>query len=206
MVEEFDGSSVKIIKIMASNVRAYTDSELMTRVKSLPSFNGIPNNFWLLAVRSAEDAFNRFDDKFYLFKGETCFGVWKGTTNAGTDLLNPTNPRGEAVLKSNEIYYDSHERRLHRRRVLAYCQRIPLPIYRDNDKDKNIEEIGTPKLENVGINIHPASYQIGTTWERETIQGWSQGCFVLSVRADFDTLMAKTKGQQRLTLCVLREF
>jgi hypothetical protein len=199
------GKRPTLLKIM-TNVKNYTDLEILNRVKSLPSFEAIPANYWLIAIRSTEDAFNRFDDKFYLFKGESFYHVWKGTTNAGTDLLNPTNPRGEAVLKSDEIYYDSHERRLHRGKVLAYCQRIPLPIYRDNDRDRNIEELGTPKLENVGINIHPASYQIGTTSEREFIAGWSQGCLVFAIRSDFDTFMAKTKGQQRLTLCLLREW
>ena len=138
------------------NVKSYTDKQLLDRVKSLPSFKGIPDNYWLIGVRSDEDEFNRFDDKLYLFKGEQFISVWKGTTNAGTDLLNPTNPRGEAVLKSDEIYYDSHERRLHRNKVLAYCQRIALPIFRDNNRNRNIEELGKPTFENVGINIHPA--------------------------------------------------
>lgn len=191
---------------MPTNVKPYTDSQLIARVKSLPSFQHIPTTYWLLAVRSTEDAFNLFDDKLYLFKGEKNLAVWKGTTNAGADLLNPTNPRGEAVLKSDEIYYDSHERRLHRGKVLAYCQRIPLPIYRDADRDKNIEETGTPKMEIVGINIHPASYQIGSKLEREFIGPWSVGCVVFAIRSDFDDFMSKTKGQKNLTLAVLKEF
>jgi hypothetical protein len=191
---------------MKTNVRSYTDKELLERVKSLPSFKGIPENFWLLGVRSTEDAFNRFDDKMYLFKGEKFIKVWKVTTNAGKDLLDPTHPRGEAVLKSDEIYYDSHERRKHKNKVLAYCQRIDLPLFRDNNRNHNIEELGEPKMENTGINIHPASYQIGSKVEKEFINGWSVGCQVFAIRADFDEMMRLTRKQPTITYSLLKEF
>lgn len=189
-----------------SNVKPYTDKQILDRVKSLPSFKTIPANFWLIGIRSDEDAFNRFDDKLYLFEGEKFHDVWKGTTNAGKDLLNPINKRGEAVLKSDEIYYDSHERRKHRNKVLAYCQRIDLPLYRDDDRDQKTEELKGPVFENTGINIHPASYQIGSTLEREFIGPWSVGCQVFAIRSDFDEFMEKTKGQKILTYCLLKEF
>jgi hypothetical protein len=189
-----------------NNVRSYQDIELLTKVAELPGFSGFPKDCWLIAVRSKADSFNHFDDKFYLFRGEQFIAVWKGTTNAGADLLDPTNPRGEAVLKSDEIYYDAWERRLHRGKVLAWCQRLPLPIYRDNDRDTKTEELGEAKSEIVGINIHPASYLIGSKVERELIQNWSMGCMVLSIRADFDELMKYTKGQKYLTMALLREW
>jgi hypothetical protein len=189
-----------------NNVRKYEDIELLARVAELPGFRGFPEACWLIAVRSSEDSFNHFDDKFYLFRGEQFVAVWKGTTNAGTDLLNPTNSRGEAVLKADEIYYDAWERKSHREKVLAWCQRLPVLIHRDNDRDTKTEELGEAKLELVGINIHPASYQIGSRIEREFIQGWSQGCQVFSIRADFDDFMKYTKGQKYLTLALLNEW
>lgn len=187
-------------------VRQYSDRQILDRVRALPSFRGFPQKFWLVGVRSDEDAFNRFDDKFYLFKGEQFIHTWRCTTNAGTDMLNPTNPRGEAVLKSDGIYYDSHERRLHRGKVLAYCQRIPLPLHRDADRDRRTEELGIAHNEIVGINIHPASYIFGSRVERETIQGWSQGCQVFAIRDDFDDFMKLTDGQSVLTYCLLKEW
>ncbi len=189
-----------------SNVKSFSDKELLDRVESLPSFNGFPTGYWLIAVRSNEDSFNTFDDKFYLFKGEKFISVWDGTTNAGSDLLHPDNPRGEAVLKSNEIYYNAWERRLHRGKVLAYCQRLALPIFRDNDRDKLAEEIGTPKNEIVGINIHPSSYIKGSVQARKFIDGWSLGCLVYDTRSEFDNFMDLTKGQQTLTAVVLKEW
>lgn len=189
-----------------SNVKGYSDEEILNRVRALSAFKGFPANYWLCAVRSNEDDFNKFDDKLYLFKGEQFIDVWKGTTNAGTDLLNPTNSRGEAVLQADNIFYDSHVRGLHRGKVMAYRQRIPLPIHRDYDRDKKIEELGEAQLELVGINIHPSSYVKGSTAERSLIGPWSQGCQVFAVRADFDKFMRLTEGQQKLTLCLLNEW
>jgi hypothetical protein len=191
---------------MVTNVRSYIDRQILDKVRACPSFRGFPAGFWLVGVRSNEDAFNRFDDKFYCFKGEQFIAAWKGTTNAGTDMLNPTNPRGEAVLKSGDIYYDSHERRKHRGKVMAYCQRRTLPLHRDNDRDRQTEESGTARDEIVGINIHPASYQAGSRAEREAIQGWSQGCQVFAIRADFDDFMRRTEGQHLLTYALLTEW
>lgn len=189
-----------------SNVRAYTDKQLLDRIAGLKSFEQFPAKYWLVGVRSNEDQFNAFDDKFYLFKGEVCQNVFPGTTNAGTDLLKPTNRRGEAVLKADEIYYDSHERRAHRGKVMAYCQRIPLLIYRDNDRNRKVEELGTPQRELVGINIHPSSYIPGNKAATSLINAWSQGCQVFQVRADFDIFMSKLEGQKILTYCLLKEF
>lgn len=189
-----------------SNVRTYTDQQILNKVRACPSFRGFPKGYWLVGVRSNEDAFNRFDDKFYCFKGDQFIATWKCTTNAGTDMLSPTNPRGEAVLKTGDIYYDSHERRLHRGKVMAYCQRRVLPLHRDGDRDRKTEELGTARLEIVGINIHPASYQIGSRAERLAIQGWSQGCQVFAIREDFDDFMDMTEGQPTLTYSLLPEW
>lgn len=190
-------------------VRQYQTKEILDKVSSLPSFKGFPKDFWLVGIRSNEDTWNTFDDKAYLFKGETFIELYKITTNAGNDLLNPTNPRGEAVLKADGIYYDSWVRGRHRGKVEAYVQSVALPIHRDNDKDRKIEELGKAKLELVGINIHPSTYNPDSTEERLLINGWSQGCQVFAKRDgenSYDSFMAKTKGQRNLTYCLLNEF
>lgn len=194
---------------MSASVRQYTDKQLLDKVSSLKSFKGFPKNYWLIGIRSNADKFNIFDDKFFLFKGETFIEVYLGTTNAGNDLLDPTNSRGEAILKSNEIYYDCWSRGRHRGKVEAYVQTSPLPIYRDNDRDKKIEELGSFKLELVGINIHPATYNSGSTEIKSLINGWSQGCQVFAKRNgtnSFNSFMRKTEGQSKLTYCLLQEF
>ena len=181
----------------------------LLKVKSLKSFKEVPKNYWLLGVRSNADKFNTFDDKFFLFKGEQFIEVYLGTTNAGNDLVNPTNSRGEAVLKTDEIYYNAWGRGKHRGKVGAYVQVLPLLIHRDNDGDRKTEELGTPKPETVGINIHPATYNSGSDEVKSLINGWSQGCQVFAKRGgsnSFNSFMKKTEGQQRLTYCLLKEF
>lgn len=194
---------------MSASVRSYTDKQLLDRVASLKSFKSFPKNYWLIGIRSNLDKFNTFDDKFFLFKGEQFIEVYLGTTNAGNDLIKPTNSRGEAVLKSNEIYYDCWSRGKHRGKVAAYVQVLPLLIHRDNDRDKKIEELGVPKAETVGINIHPASYNSSSDEVKSLINGWSQGCQVFAKRGgsnSFNSFMKKTEGQLRLTYCLLQEF
>ena len=41
-------------------VRAYTDKQLLEKVISLSTFNGIPKGYWLLGVRSNEDEPDKF--------------------------------------------------------------------------------------------------------------------------------------------------
>lgn len=184
----------------------YSDQQLLNRVSGLKSFQGFPKTFWLLAVRSKADVFNKFDDKFYLFHGERFVKVWKGTTNAGVDMLKPTNSKGEAILKSDEIYYNSHVLGLHRNKVLAYRQHKTLPVFRDKNRDRRTDETGELDYGMFGINIHPASYRKGELTEKDLIGLWSQGCLVFQVRAHFDNFMQITNRQKFLTVCLLKEF
>ena len=84
-----------------SNVRSYTDNQLLNKVKSLQGFKQIPHDFWILGVRSNEDESNVFDDKFYIFKGNVFIMVATGTTNPSIDYLtNKMNKRGAFIIKS----------------------------------------------------------------------------------------------------------
>ena len=40
---------------MKTNIRNYTDSEILKRVKSLPSYKKLPTGRWIVGVRSSED-------------------------------------------------------------------------------------------------------------------------------------------------------
>ena len=72
---------------MSTKVRKYTDLELLEKVKSLPNFKKIPKQRWILGVRSNEDDYNTFDDKFYEFENEKFIRVLTGTTNAGSGFF-----------------------------------------------------------------------------------------------------------------------
>jgi len=193
-----------------TNVKKYTTEQLLDRVKSLKDFNDFPTGFWLLGVRSNEDAFNEMDDKFYLMQGEKSVFVFGGTTNAGkTGLLGfeGYNKDGCAVLQADNIVYDYYEQGYHKGKVWALRQAKGFPYMRDNDKDKKAEDKGGVIHTNIiYANFHPASYVAGSMTERRFIDGWSLACQVTSVRADFDKVMRLLGKQKKVTYALLNEF
>lgn len=194
---------------MKTNVRSYTDKQLLEKVKSLDTFGYLPSDYWLLGIRSNEDAYNQFDDKFYLFKGKEFVSVYPGTTHAGSAGLKnfeKYNKLGVAVLKADTIVYNYGVRGLHRGKVMAYRQNIPFPYYRDNNKNNKVEEVGTEYNNIIYANIHPSSYNKGEDVDKEFINGWSLACQVFANRKDFDAFMFMTAGQEYLTYCILQEF
>lgn len=195
-------------------MKIYTDEQLLTQAKSLDSFKGWPTKPFGIGVRSAADLPDRFDDKLYLFDG-TAGGadpkflqVYRDfTTNAGlSGLKYPSNPKGTAVLKSGEFYYDAWQKGMHRGKVRAWIQRRPLPVWRDTNRDAKNDEKGLLDVGMFGINIHPSSYIAGSTSTREFIGGWSLGCQVFGRRSDFDDFMKRTADNLFFSYALLREF
>lgn len=189
-----------------SNVRSYNDAELIERVKGLSSFDGLPNGILDVWVRSNEDEFDKFDDKVYTFD---CSGgipnfimVCSGTTNAGAVGLKHYarwNSRGCAILKANEIVYNSHVWGLHKGQYAAYVQAKGFAYYRDNNKNDKAEEIGQVYYDIIGANCHKAG------WRSNHIGGWSVACLVRNVEPQFKAWM-KFMNQRPLSVCILQEF
>jgi len=192
----------------SNNVKSYSNEDLLNRVKSLPSFKAIPENFWFIAVRSDEnESDDRFHDKLYLFHNTAFVEVYKITTNAGrSGLRYPVNPHGCAVLKSDEFFYNAWTFGQHKGKVWAYVQARNLPVYRDTDRDDYAEEQGTLENGVFGINIHPSSYLAGSNAEREFIGPWSVGCLVFAIRAQFDDFMRRLNKQPFLSGALIKEF
>lgn len=195
-------------------MKIYTDEQLLTQAKSLDSFKGWPTKPFGIGVRSAADLPDRFDDKLYLFDG-TAGGadpkflqVYRDfTTNAGlSGLRYPQNPKGTAVLKANEWYYECWQHGMHRGKVRAWVQCEPLPVWRDSDRDSKNTEKGTLDKGLFGINIHPSNYNSAATTIRQFIGGWSLGCQVFGNRQGFNDFMQRTADNKRLTYVLLREF
>jgi hypothetical protein len=187
-------------------VKNYTDSQLLNKVKSLPSFNGFPQDFWILGVQSEEDTFNVFDDKFYIFKGQQFIMVTSGTTNAGKNgLMNydDYNSEGVAVIKTNEFYYNVWKFGLHKGKMEALKQVRPFLISRDGDKDQKIEEgLSIPVI--CGINFHANTYDFDIKEVKKFIGGWSLGCQV--VNAKYKEIIQLLKPQKIVSYCLLKEF
>lgn len=194
-----------------SNVRSYTDNQLLNKVKQLPSFNGYPKDFWILGVRSNEDQPNRFDDKFYLFRGEQFVEVMTGTTNPGLTILGggfrEYNKAGAAVVKSEEWYYDLWRFGKHRGKMEALLQiGSKIKYFRDGNLNGKSEEIGLLMEGFIGINFHANTYDFTSKVKKENINDWSAGCQVANDNQKYLKFIDHCKRQKNVTYCLINEF
>ena len=200
-------------------VKNYSDSEILSRVRELPSFKRIPTGRWIVGVRSIADNPGKFDDKFYEFEGEKFIRVLTGTTHPGLTILKhfeKYNKLGAAVVKSNEWYYDLWKYGMHKNKMPALLQLgNEVMVYRDGDRDNKAEEIGKVYKGWYGINLHTNTYD----WNEQNLEvhvddigAWSAGCQVPNERDEFAEMMewyeaASKKGiQKTVTYCLLKEW
>lgn len=203
-----------------SNVRAYTDKELLDKVKSLSSFKEIPKGRWHLGVRSKKDQPNYFDDKIYQFEEEKFITVVSATTHPGLSILKggykSYNPVGAAVVAADKWYYSVWRYGLHRGKMPALLQTgAKIDVYRDGDNDDKSEELGKPISGWYGINYHTNTYDFSAAsvkLKRPQIDGWSAGCQVVNDREKYMEQMkwykkaASDKTQTHITYCLINEF
>ena len=193
-----------------TKVKSYTDKELLDRVKSLSSFDGIPNEYWILGIRSNEDTYNIMDDKFYIFKKEKFMDVMTGTTNTGGYGLNyfsKWTKRGVAQIKGDEWYYNVWSRGKHRKRIEALVQTGAFKVKRDNNKNEISGDIDFWSWEEWrGLNFHPNSYNLKQKIKKWVIGKWSVGCQVINDIPKYVKFMRRTRPQTIFTYCLLEEF
>lgn len=190
-------------------VRAYKNKDLLDRVKSLLSFTSIPDDYWILGVQSQEDTYNRFDDKFYIFKGEEFIMVTSGTTNSGSyGLYNFAKyfVPGVAVIKTNEWYYNLWKSGLHKGRMKALVQVNDILFYRDSNKNKSVEENSSELFKGIiGVNFHTVTYTSNNIIRR-LIGSWSVGCQVCNNSEDYKKILSLVKNQEFVNYCLIKEF
>jgi hypothetical protein len=194
-------------------VRKYTDKQLLDKVKSLPSFSKIPENLWVLGVRSNEDLTDIYDDKFYIYRGETFVMMLTGTTNPGLSILRggfkAYNPEGAAVVKADEWYYKVWRYGKHKNKMNALVQiGAPIKVYRDGDMDGKSESIGKYTAGYFGINFHANTYDMENTKISEKIAGWSAGCQVINNTPKYVEAMRyfASESGKSFSFCLLNEF
>lgn len=196
----------------SSNVKNYTDDQILSRVESLPSFEGWRVGKYSIYVRSNEDEYNKFDDKVYLYEvtqegvRPTFYKSYPCTTNAGSVGLKSFekyNKNGCAVALADYIGYNTHVFGKHgKTQYYAYVQTFKgkqYPYMRDNDKDNQAENFGQIYWDRIGMNIHKAGV------DTEDINGNSIGCLVYKRLRDFDTFMLWAK-REPMNVSVLNEF
>lgn len=202
------------------SVKSYTDDQLLSRVKALPSFKSIPKGRWIIGVRSDEDTENKFDDKFYVYEGEKFIQVMSGTTNPGKTILRggfkSYNSEGAAVVKADEWYYDLWKYGLHKGKMPALLQLgAQIIVFRDGDQDGKSEEIGKPIKGWFGINFHTNTYDFSKAnlkVKAEDIGSWSAGCQVINDREKYAeqmkyfSLALKNGSQTHVSYVLLKEF
>ncbi len=195
-----------------SNVKSYTDKQILDRAKSLPSFQFIPRDYWICGVRSTEDKTDTYDDKFYLFQGEKFIMVTSGTTNPGKWGLNnfaTYNSKGCAVVKTDEWTYNLWANGLHKGKMQALVQVKDILYYRDNNKNDKSEEIGAIQRGIIGINFHTCTYDkpnVAQKFIGWIIGKWSEGCQVANIAKDYYALISLVLKQHRTSYCLLKEF
>lgn len=191
-------------------VKNYTSDQLLTRVKSLPSFKEIPAGFWLLGVRSSEDLPDRFDDKIYLFQGEKFILVTSATTNPGLSVLKSFekfNAKGAAVLVADLWHLNIWVKGKHQGKVTALVQTGgPVSVYRDADKDDKAEATELIQTGYFGINLHPNTYNINAAKTGALVGGWSAGCQVVNDMEKYRAIMEKIPAGVKVSYCLLNEF
>jgi|SRR3989304_8051060 len=190
-------------------VKNYTNQELLNKVSSLSSFEGLPFDYWLLGVQSNEDKFDTFDDKFYLFKGNHFVLSTTGTTNAGKTAMfgyEKFNKEGVAVIKTNEWFYELWKFGLHHGRMKALRQLNDIKFYRDNNKNVKIEEIGKIHEGVIFCNFHTNDYNPLAKLIKWVVGGWSACCQVCNNPTDYYKIIELTKNQKSVSYCLLKEF
>ena len=180
-----------------TNIKSYTDKQLLDKVRLEPNFKGFPNKLWNVAIRSTEDANDSFDDKIYTFNGETFISVSSCTTNKGN--------KGTAVMCTG-LFYDSFEYGLHKQKTPALRQIKAIPYRRDYTADKKTNPTTIVYNDIIYTNIHSASHDLNQQIVKTNIGEWSEGCIVLNDIPYYKEWIKKFKLVGSVTFCLLDEF
>jgi len=180
------------------SVRNYTDKQLLDRAKSLPNYKSIPTTYWILCVRSDEDANDVFDDKVYLFCGEKFIMVSPCTTNKGN--------KGTGVVCADIWNYGAYNVGKHKGKTLAGTQRVGFPYRRDFTNDGKTNPTTEVMNDIRGFNFHAASHDLTQKVVKKNIGGWSEGCIVVNDIPKFVRIMDYLKPQKVFSMVILNEF
>ena len=131
---------------------------------------------------------NRFDDCLVVIYNtndkQEVRRVFTCTTLPGKKAMeHPMMVKGTAILKEGQ-YRGAYKIAYHKGKYKALCQKKPLIVYRDNNKDQ-VYDLSPISIDKgiFGINIHKAG-------DNSTlVDGWSYGCQVLAKSIDFNALM-----------------
>jgi hypothetical protein len=152
-------------------------------------------NLNLVGLRAASDEANLFDDMLCItYRDEA--GAWQVerfpcTTDPGRPwLLKPMREAGCAIVVHGQ-YRSVWTFGLHKGKYEALVQCGTFTVWRDHDKDGQLDRTGPTHLtNNSGINLHKAGK------DSPLVELWSAGCQVLKREADFLRVMELARAQK----------
>lgn len=145
----------------------------------------------LFAVRDASNV-NKFNDTLvvYWFDNNKAIHTYSPTKGFTTDpgfksLTSPVSKKGCAILKEG-WYRKLWTKGLHQGKYSALVQANACTVYRDNDKDKELD-MNTAKTDTgiFGINMHRANEKAVSV----NVENWSAGCQVWASPGEFSYFM-----------------
>ena len=144
----------------------------------------------IIGLRTQDTKANTFNDViFVLFKqgGEWVLMQFGATTDPGTYYREaPINVNGTAIVKPG-FYPNVWKVGMHRGRYKALVQRGPITVFRDDDRNAELDIVGmTEDTGYFGINLHRANANI----ESKQVDRWSAGCQVIACPAEYQIFMS----------------
>ena len=178
-----------MIEITLANKCANADFQKIFANKGYAFFTKGAYNLNIIGVRhKGSKVTNRFDDYLIVIyntdKENNVRRIFQCTTLPGKKAMeHPTVIKGTAILKEGQ-YRGAYQIGYHKGKYQALCQKKPLPVYRDGNKDDKFD-LNPISIDKgiFGINIHKAG-------DNSTlVDGWSYGCQVFAKAIDFNAFM-----------------
>lgn len=176
------------------------DFEKLFKEKGYAYFTKGNYNLNIIGVRKNNNnkVTNLYDDVLVLIyntpTGKNVRQIYNITTEPGTYYMakNLGNPKGTAILVPGQ-YRATWQIALHRGKYEALCQRKPVKVYRDGNKDM-IYDMNPKKIDTgiFGINIHRSD----KLWTRTTVDQYSAGCQVFNSNTQFQAFLRFCKKQR----------
>ena len=176
------------------------DFEKLFKKKGYAWFTKGNYNLNIVGVRSNNNnkVTNQYDDILIVDYNtgnghkRVCYTI---TTEPGKYYMqNLGNPKGTAILVPGQ-YRGCWQIGLHRGKYKALCQKKPVKVYRDGNKDDKYdlkpETIDTGIF---GINIHRSN----KTFTNNTVDKYSAGCQVFNNSNDFQAFIRLCEKQKEL--------
>ena len=129
-----------------TNVKNYTDKQLLDRVKSLSNYKNIPSDMWLLFVRSNEDGNNSFETAVEMALNNKIVDQFQSVGDRDYFKFSVTSP---GALSASGLASIPHLEKLPMLGVIWQRPHIPRPPH--------TESMSTPSFRAASSTVVPSS-------------------------------------------------